>query len=91
MKAKSLALISQHSDLLSADKQAVARWLCEEWAQSPSSAPKWLQRRFRQTFSFPLHNNDAPQKMLKDLTLELLSQHRDELADRARRSGRLPT
>lgn len=82
MKAQSLALLHNNADLLSTDKQAVARWLCEVWASAPSPAPKWLQHRYWTTFSFPLHTDDAPEKMLRELSLELLEKHKVEIARR---------
>jgi hypothetical protein len=84
MKQEILDLLRQHQDLLAAEKQVVARWLCEEWNLGTATAPKWLQRRCWQLFSFPLDLADSPEKMARDLTIELLSVHKKEILARAR-------
>ena len=77
MKSQSLGLLCKHMDLLTVEKRQVARWLCEVWAKERGTAPKWLQHRYGNIFSFDLASTDAPAKMARSLILELLGEHKD--------------
>ena len=84
MHARSLELLSLHGDLLPTDKRAVARWLCESWSVEPSPVPSWLRNRYWQHFTFSLNAPDAPERMVRELVLELLSQHKAQVLARSR-------
>lgn len=87
MEKANFDILSKNYDLLSQEKQAVARWLCIEWKLGTSAAPKWLQRKYWQLFHFPLRELDAPEKMARELVLELLSAHKQEISVRQRGAG----
>ena len=87
MDARSLELLALHGDLLPPDKRSVARWLCESWAVEPSPVPSWLRQKYWRSFPFSLHSADAPERMLRDLVLELLSQHKQQVLARGRADG----
>jgi hypothetical protein len=87
MDARSLELLALHGDLLSPDKHAVARWLCESWAVEPSPVPSWLRHKYWQLFPFRLDTADAPERMARDLVLELLSQHKQQVLAHGRAEG----
>jgi hypothetical protein len=86
MAQKRFDILCKNYDLLSLEKQAVARWLCEEWKFGEALAPKWLRHKYRQLFHFSLHEPDAPEKMARVLVIELLSTHRQEILSRRRSS-----
>ena len=84
MKRKNLSILSLNHDLLSPEKQAIARWLCEDWKFGEVTVPKWLQNKYRQLFHFPLHEPETPEKMARELILELLSKYKQEILARQR-------
>jgi hypothetical protein len=81
-QARSLDLLARHADLLSAEKQAIARWLCDEWAKTHAAVPAWLRQRYWTLYPINLALADAPEKLLRELALELLSLHRDAILAR---------
>ena len=87
MDSRSLNLLIKHKDLLAPDKQAVARWLCESWHQDRGAIPSWLRQRYWQTFPFSLEIADAPERMVRELVLDLLSNHKHQISDRDRGAG----
>ena len=87
MDARSLELLARHSDLLSPDKHAVARWLCESWAIEPSPVPSWVRQKYWKLFPFPLDTADAPERIIRSLVLELLSQHKQQVLAHGRAEG----
>ena len=82
----SLQILSQNLHLLSQGKQQVGRWLCDEWACTGASAPRWLQRLLKNAPDVVMGSLSRPEVLFRDLVLELLSQHRSELV-RRRRDG----
>jgi hypothetical protein len=81
-----LQLLERHLDLLPQEKQPLARWLCEGGASS-TRLPGKLRQRFSQVISSNAQGPDAPKRLLRELVLELLSQHRREIARRERVGG----
>ena len=79
-----LELLSRNLHLLSPGKQQVARWLCEDWAKTSQAAPRWLQRALKSTDDVALGSLQRPDALLRELVLELLSLHRDEILRRRR-------
>ena len=82
--ARNLELLTKHLDLLPAGKQPLARWLCEYWAKSPRRLPSTLCRRYWQMYPFKLTSASAPERLIRELVLELLSLHRREVSRRER-------
>lgn len=87
MERANFEILKISYDLLSPEKQAVARWICEEWDLGESATPKWLQHKYWQLFHFPLHEPGAPEKIARELILELLSKHKQEVLARRRNAG----
>jgi len=83
-RSRRLSFLSRHKDLLSPQKQAVARWLLEEWAPFGQSIPRQLRRRVWELFPYDLTDSSAGERVLRDLVLELLSHHKLQIADRTR-------
>ena len=81
---RNLELLTRHLDLLPADKQPLARWLCEDWAKSPKRLPAKLCRRYWQIYPFQLGSASAPERLVRELVLELLSNHRRVITRRER-------
>jgi len=90
--ARNLALLDKHLDLLPPEKQAVARWLCEEWRGGDSKLPRQLRIRIANYFSYNLTLPDAPNWLLRELSLELLASRKSDIArrDRVGASRRTP-
>jgi hypothetical protein len=82
MNAAAMKILCRNADLLSVEKQAVSRWICEEWFDNKGKAPKWLQHRYCNLFHFDLNSEDAPQMLARTLVLELLSKHKKLIAER---------
>jgi hypothetical protein len=82
--ADKIDFLTRHWDLLPLPKQAVARWLCESWAQSGERMPRQLYARVWLLFPFDLKAPSAPEKLIRELTLELLSSNRNLIARRER-------
>lgn len=79
-----LELLSQNLHLLSPGKQQIARWLCDEWAQTGQAAPRWLQRALKGAPDVAPGSLWRPEALLRDLGLELLSRQRGEVLRRRR-------
>jgi hypothetical protein len=82
--ARNLELLGKHLDLLPPVKQPLARWLCEDWANSKKRLPGALRRKYWQLYPFELASSTAPERLLRELVLELLSQHRGLVLRRQR-------
>lgn len=79
-----LELLSQNLHLLSPGKQQVARWLCDNWANTDDPAPRWLHRALKGGPDVAAASLRKPEALLRDLALELLSRHRAEIVRRRR-------
>jgi len=79
-EASALQLLERHLDLLPSDKQSLARWLCEG-GHTATRLPGRLRHRYAN--SVP-SSAETPKRLLRELVLELLSQHRREIARRER-------
>lgn len=84
---RALQLLERHLDLLPQSKQPLARWLCGEGALSATRLPGKLRQRFMGQIPSGAQGPNAPKLILRELVLELLSQHRREIARRERVSG----
>ena len=84
MERETFEILRNHYGLLSPRKQAVARWLCEDWNLGEKLAPGWLRHKYWDLFSFPLHEAAAPEKMTRELVLELLTAHKSQVLSRGR-------
>ena len=82
--ARNLALLHKHLDLLPVPKQPLARWLCEHWAKSPKRLPGTLRQKYWQLYPFQLSSSEAPERLIRELVLELLSAHRGLVSRRER-------
>nr|CEN54955.1 putative integron gene cassette protein [uncultured bacterium] len=81
---RNLQILKQHLDLLPVEKQGVARWLCEEWLGGTSKLPRQIRFRIAKHFSYNLSLPDAPNWLVRELTLELLSSQKAVIARRNR-------
>ena len=79
-----LELLSQNLHLFTPGKQHVARWLCDDWSRNGGGAPRWLERALKGARDVPVGSLRRPEALLRDLSLELLSQHRAEVLRRRR-------
>jgi hypothetical protein len=77
-----LRLLERHLDLLPTEKQPLAQWLCEGGA-SADRLPGKLRQRFWHVLPIA-QGSDEPKRLLRNLVLELLSQHRLEIVRRER-------
>jgi hypothetical protein len=84
---RTLQLLERHLDLLPPSKQPLARWLCEDGALSATRLPGKLRQRFMAVLPSGAQGPNAPKLLLRELVLELLSQHRREIAKRERGGG----
>lgn len=82
--ARNLELLGKHLDLLPPVKQPLARWLCEGWAGSKKRVPGALCTKYWQLYPFKLSSPTAPERLLRELVLELLSQNRVLVSRRQR-------
>lgn len=82
--ARNLQILQKHLDLLPAEKQGVARWLCEEWRGGTSKLPRQLRFRIVNHFNYNLSLPDAPNWLLRELSLELLASSKVAIARRNR-------
>src|SRR5260221_14336513 len=73
--ARNLALLSKHLDLLPPVKQPLAGWLCEDWSKSAKRGPGAFRKKYGQLYPFQLSSSEAPEGLLRELVLELLSTH----------------
>ena len=82
--ARNLDLLEKHLDLLPPEKQSIARWLSEEWRGGDSKLPRQLRLRIANYFNYNLALPDAPNWLLRELSLELLASGKSSIARRSR-------
>jgi hypothetical protein len=67
---KSITFLASHLHLLSAEKQAVARYICESWTDSPPRLPQGIAVRASIIYGFSVHDAAATQRVARELFLE---------------------
>ena len=81
-----LQLLERHLDLLPPEKQSLARWLCEGGLSS-ARLPEKLRQRVWHVLPSGDQGTDWQKRVLRELVLDLLSNHRREIARRERVGG----
>ena len=81
---RNLELIKKHLDLLPSEKQSIARWLSEEWRGGDIKLPRQLRFRIANYYNYDLTLPDAPNWLLRELSLELLATNKFSIARRNR-------
>lgn len=84
MNERALQLLERHLDLLPSSKRPLARWLCEEGALRGAPLPGSLRRRYSDLLPNGIRGPGLVDRLLREFVLELLSQHRLEIARRER-------
>jgi hypothetical protein len=66
---RSIELLQKHAHLLSPEKQAVARYICENWPLQ-TRLPKGVASQARQVYGRPVIDLAGAQSVARDLFLE---------------------